>query len=416
MIELLNKYNGLPQELRDKLSQPAIVAAVKNLESKYGLSLAVAVMKVMVKELSLDDLIPYFTDSCGLSLARGRELALDLRHTVFFTAADYLGLSTAKKVAPTDIASTKIAPPAAREEVKSLEPVSAPKVDEQEAKIAKIIAQAGVVPSGSELNKRLKSVLGTYLKGVRNRLAAKDALTRSADSGGVSLGVIDAEKILNAADGKSDSIVSFGPALRDVEYDFSRLTKTKELLPADDLPELTAAPEQEFLPTPESVIIEPLPQPVAVKEPEKPQEPQPVVVAPTPEPVKSNWRKDVGGKIVMEDIKGAPRVFTPIDELQFMTVKNFRQLSEKPDRATELIKQKIKTLEEDDFVNKFEAMSAWKSSPVNRMYVEVCQSALNQGQPLNKALAKKRRDDPDFLTDEEFEAIIKLNKSLTMHQ
>jgi hypothetical protein len=132
--------------------------------------------------------------------------------------------------------------------------------------------------------------------------------------------------------------------------------------------------------------------------------------------VQPNYTKLESGKVILADVKAKPRIFSPLDELAFMTIKNFRQLSRDPELATDLVKRKVRAIIADDFSRKVEAINAWKQSPVNRLYIDVLKEALNAGQPAEATLRKRLKLDPTFLTSEEFEAIIKLNQDLSVYK
>jgi hypothetical protein len=327
--------------------------------------------------------------------------------------------------------------------------------------VEQAISQSGIQFASSEMLVRLKKILGTYNLGIRDRLLTKDALTKPVESGGLAMSPAEAERLLVLLDGEAPVASEVGteagdkpkwlrqsgtPLLRDIEYDFAALTaKTFQE------PELPAAEEPELLERPELIAVEAppaLPTSAVIEQAQPAEKPAPALghslaqslaslpateeveeaaaavasqpsasVRPEPgEVVAANWRKAQSGKVIMDDIKAAPRVYSPIDELRFMTIKNFRQLSANPNRGVELIRDKIQSLAEDNYSNLAAAINAWKQSPVNRMYVELCQQALDAGQPVLKTLAQRLKQEPEFLNENEFEAIIKLNRALTPHK
>jgi len=56
MLVYLEKFNKLPAAVRNKVSDSRAMAIIEKLEKKYNVSLAALIMKVMVKEIALDDL------------------------------------------------------------------------------------------------------------------------------------------------------------------------------------------------------------------------------------------------------------------------------------------------------------------------------------------------------------------------
>jgi len=96
MLSYLDKFNNLDPELRDRVSTDAVVAAMEEIENKYGVSLASVVMRVMVKEISIVDLAKYFVFEYGLDGHTADELVEELKEKVFVGVADYLGFAVAE--------------------------------------------------------------------------------------------------------------------------------------------------------------------------------------------------------------------------------------------------------------------------------------------------------------------------------
>ena len=496
MFKYLDDYNQLPQALRDRLSQPAVVGAIQNLEFKYHQQLAGLIMRIMIKDISIGDLLPVLMDELKLAPDQARELALDLKHTVFFSVSDYVyGDRPASaylepavmpmESQPSRTANDSITIP------KSVTVTSAPSAatGDEEAAADEILKQSGILFGSRELNDRLKKIVVTGLKGIRSNTALKEALVKPIEAGGLNFDSDLADKLLARLDrpkgsaakpSELDRIMNQAGLERDVAYDFSRLAKSGGI---PDEPELTAPPvpaiageldaifpmhpknmavpatlklaetapaiptakssadiswpktlppaAPKSLPTPPpasfgsalSDSLAALPEhpaaalPVAAKSYDlsAPADPAGRYVDPAIRPAAS-LPKSESGKVIMDDVKSRPRIFTPIDELTFMTIKNFRQLSKDPQVAIDLIKRKVDAIVQDDFGKKVEAINAWKQSPVNRMYVRVLKDALSSGTPADKALAKYKKEDPDFLTDDEFQAIIRLNQDLSAYK
>ena len=56
MLDYLQKFSELPKQLRDKMSARAVLNAVEELEEKYNINLAATVMKIIVKDIAVDNL------------------------------------------------------------------------------------------------------------------------------------------------------------------------------------------------------------------------------------------------------------------------------------------------------------------------------------------------------------------------
>lgn len=119
-----------------------------------------------------------------------------------------------------------------------------------------------------------------------------------------------------------------------------------------------------------------------------------------------------GGKKRMDDVKHVPRVMTPIDELKFMSFAVFRRSADTPGKAAEKIMDKIKLLESEKYVKKIEGVKAWRQSPLYRNYLKIGQISISENKPVGEIIAKLKEQGEDCLTEEEFEAIVGLNKKL----
>src|SRR5574344_2332044 len=91
MFDYLQKFNNLPQNLRDSVSSPVAMAVISDLEKKYKIDLAATVMKVMAKIIPLADLSIYFVSDFALDQESAKKLTADLKERLFFSVANYLG-------------------------------------------------------------------------------------------------------------------------------------------------------------------------------------------------------------------------------------------------------------------------------------------------------------------------------------
>ncbi|HRH22056.1 MAG TPA: hypothetical protein PLJ58_02535, partial [bacterium] len=128
------------------------------------------------------------------------------------------------------------------------------------------------------------------------------------------------------------------------------------------------------------------------------------------------YNKTESGEIKMDDVHFTPRVFTPIDELRYMTLKNFRNLNADPVVATEIVKHKLEALAKDDFSWRLEGISAWKQCPVNKMYVDIYHTAMSEGKQIGQVIEAKQKASPEALTSAEFEAIFSFNQEISLYK
>lgn len=113
----------------------------------------------------------------------------------------------------------------------------------------------------------------------------------------------------------------------------------------------------------------------------------------------------------LDDVKVVPKVMGPLEELQFLDIVNFRRLGQSPAEITTKIFGKIKLLEREGYDKMIAGISAWKKSPVNRLYLKMMQLAIQNGKTIKDI--SSQTNDKNLLTWPEIEAIINLNSRLT---
>lgn len=539
MLEYLQQYNNLPQSLRDALAAPGIIAAIHNLETKYKISLALVVIKAAIGELTPANLAAGLVTDCKLAESDAARLASDLKQSIFFVlpafkASPIVKLSNESKVESQKVESLEMK---SRLDVVSTGTsatlsTGASTVDER---VTDLIKKAKIDLASQSLIDRLRQILRTYLLGVRDRIAAMDALTKPIELGGLAFSKVLAEDLLRIADGKTAAAISQNvntrPSLpvsldatsRELGYDLmtalaakgqakapinplstqSRLVQQQQTNPnavikktvlptnlpwqadgtrsidsgvvkaspivklevkksapeahqpgaekvsvlsraeAESLvkatsavlstspavvekkveiaPALNAKPAitdvAKTIPLPaiatEVTVIKDVPA-IVTKEALKPTSTKlsTGVVKVAPE----RYNKTESGEIKMDDVHFTPRVFTPIDELKYMTLKNFRNLNADPVAATEIVKHKLEALAKDDFSWRLEGISAWKQCPVNKMYVDIYHTAMSEGKQIGQVIEAKQKASPEALTSAEFEAIFSFNQEISLYK
>lgn len=118
------------------------------------------------------------------------------------------------------------------------------------------------------------------------------------------------------------------------------------------------------------------------------------------------------GKIKMEDVKYVPKALGPIEELEEMTLVDFRRLSQDPKEAAKKIEEKIKYLEDDRYARRIQGIRAWRKSPINTLYLNIGQESIIVGRGIENAIKAREKTEKDFLSLEEFNAIMELNKRI----
>lgn len=474
MLDYLQKYNQLPNELRDKMSDKSIVEAINRLEKNYKINLAILIVKIIIKDINVQDVVNYLMNA-GLNVSDAKKLEQELLESVFKPVADYLGVEEKKSIVPESKAEAFLKQRAQRprskagkadyyfspedeEEIKKFKNgnIVAPPILDYEKIVNDIIKEIGVNFSSALLQERLKQILMTFLKGIRDKISAKQTLCKPIDSGGLGFDEYSAAQMLLMAEKKiktaptletgAAKIALQGGAeqkiLRDYEYNLASELKKKEeatlIKKVDTEPE---TPLSHMLLNKTSGLTQKLKSMAAkdIELPQKKEEAQnvwtdkiPAQTAPplritesiqgaaaetqqiikTKSLVQAGQTAESAGKVRMDDIKFIPKSFGPVEELKYFNLAGFRRLSKNPKEAAAKIKQKISLLEEESYAKKLEGIKAWRNNPVNRLYLEIGNNSISKSKPINDIIEERIAQGAECLTANEFEAIMDLNKEL----
>ncbi|MEA3464033.1 MAG: hypothetical protein U9R14_03090 [Patescibacteria group bacterium] len=121
---------------------------------------------------------------------------------------------------------------------------------------------------------------------------------------------------------------------------------------------------------------------------------------------------EIGDKVKMEDVKYVPKIVSPIDELKYMSLINFRRLEQDLNKIIIKIKQKIDLLEEENYAQRLAGIKAWRVSPVNRLYLEMGQTSINSSKPIDAVIEERKIKGQEYLNSQEFKAVMDLNRDL----
>lgn len=458
MFDYLLKFNKLPQELRDRISTPTVMSAINDLEERYRVNLATVVMKIMVGEILFDDILAYFVEEFNLDNFSAAQLRFELAQKVFAPAADYLGLDLetieppAKEenlqpvetagqeagAADKSLAPDKVAPvrgssfffsPEDEEEIRRLsqkvEGLELKNLSQEqlERKIEKILAETEINFGSEDLKERFKQILKTYLRGIRKKTDTKFSLTKPFSEGGLDFDEESAEKVLAIANKVYQEKISAKPTapppkmkLPEDEQDKDKLSSLKSIGVRDI--EYDLAKELKRAGKPESQgekttyqKEKPLTGLPALKTKDAASR-QPDADIVMSDKTKPRLSVDRGGKVRMDDVKFVPKTSGPIDELKYLDLTSFRRLDKDPLKAATKIKGKIELLESEQYSKRLEAIKAWRQNPINKLYLEIGEVAINNKKPIDIIIEERRAAGQAYLNSQEFEAIMNLNKEL----
>lgn len=320
--------------------------------------------------------------------------------------------------------------------------------DRIEGKIDKIIAEIDIKFGSEDLLHRFQNILSTYLKGVRGKIDTKNTLNKAFASGGMNFDdetINKVFKVSNKIESEEQKVLEEDikkmsrSAGNNIFEDEKNKTKTTEA----DYNLLSSLKEQKKIKEDEGEeeTKKPLPEtktPSLVNEKKKVEDaevsalPVKKAVEQVEEPKKDLLMKEIkkeelekvdignqivqpqpqAGKLMMEDIKQAPKVMGPVDELRYLGLTDFRRLTEDPVEMTQKIKEKIKLLEEESYGKMIDGILAWRHSPVNRLYLETAYQGISSGMKLEDVIKQREKEQKEFLDMNEIDALINLNNEL----
>ncbi len=458
MLSYLQKFNDLPKEIRDRVKSSEISSVINGLENKYGVKLASAIMKIVVGEVLVSAIDGYLAKELSLEEKKVKELAKEIKErildkvfrknetTMAPTTETYLikyekgrdgSQAQLEKIPPTPPyqgGNLKADEPLTvkgsnfffspddeeeiRELVKKINVPETPRQEDVKEKVAKVFDELQINFGSEFLSDRFKKIIETYLKGIRNRMETKATLQKPFEQGGLSFDEESVAKILNIMDGyradmggeakasqprkivlpedslSLDKLKDSG--MRDVDYDFSAFIAKKAenaIKKEEEKKEEKAVKKEEIKPEPEK---------------ENKEEIRADISAP---PIRFT---EAPGKIKMHDIRmPKPKIMTPVDELKYLDLVNFRRLSrESLLKAKDKIREKVRLLGEESYDKKIEGIRAWRSSPINRLYLQIGEESISKNEPIDVIIEERKARGDEYLTNIELEAVMDLNKEL----
>jgi len=473
MISYLEKFNNLSLELKDKISSPLAMAAISDIEKKYDIKLATIIMKIMVKEISILDLEKLFIFEYHLDGLKAKNIVSDLKKNVFFGLESYLGFSldqkeitekdkikkwNEQKKQETSVRSSNFFFSSKDEEevrhlANKLKNFGKNKVVEDKEKfikIAKLVVKTlNLSFSSDNLRDRFENIIATYARGIRNKIDTKQTILKEVESGGLGFNKELTDNIINVSGDIINSSIKNEKEHeqkqnneikkninkinidkekkelnnindRDIAYDFNELKKQKDkkienknnkqkTLSLKEL-NLRKNNNEENKNIKKIKEVEKIKEKADIINPEiKLEIKSKINKSDQADIVKKRVQETEQGKVKMHDVKYVPKLTGPIEELEEMSLIDFRRLDSDPDIAIKKIIEKIKYLEDDGYDKRLAGIKAWRKSPLNLRYLRIGQESISAKQGINAIIDSKGEDN---LTFKEFKSIMSLNKNL----
>lgn len=109
---------------------------------------------------------------------------------------------------------------------------------------------------------------------------------------------------------------------------------------------------------------------------------------------------------------GTGKLSSMADELRSMDIEAYRRLSRDPQQAAEKVMQKLESLKREGFERWTEGVEAWRSSTLQQQYLRLVTESFSSGKPVAELVEEKRKTDPRLPSAEELGSIIALNSRI----
>jgi len=111
----------------------------------------------------------------------------------------------------------------------------------------------------------------------------------------------------------------------------------------------------------------------------------------------------------VDGITGGSKLSSLADELRSMDIEAYRRLSRDPEQAAARVLEKLESLKREGFERWTDGVEAWRSSVLQQQYLRLVTESFSSGKPVSELVEEKRKIDPRLPTAEELSSIIALN-------
>lgn len=260
-----------------------------------------------------------------------------------------------------------------------------------------ILDDIGINLPSEGLNLRFKQIIMTFIRGVRTKIEAREAMMKPVVNGGIGLDAPEADRSLAIARKRLE--------------DESKRQPFKQVAPVED---------KKFTLKKEEIdqALGKIPSPLPVGEYNLAEELKKGNVVIPGEAVDAKMAVKIqrravslGAKKAMDDVT-APQLMGPVEEIGFMDLTTFRRLDSDPNVRCRKIEEKISLLGKEGIDRQLEGIKAWRLNPINKTYLSMGQESILKGKTIDEVIAELMQKNLNYLTRAEFEAVMDLNNRL----
>jgi hypothetical protein len=297
---------------------------------------------------------------------------------------------------------------AARDHAPTQAGSSGPKTEEQEIAEHAVITptkaedpslQSGIDLAFSRINrtdldeylhKRLENVISTRLRDVRNLIQVREILLRDAKVGGMGFDAAEAERITNIIE--------------------TIYLETRTQIAQEEKVKIDAIKQEQTRKMEERRKRESEEHAAWYQEKVRDQSPEAgweALKALRDQAVTQGTEASV--KPTMDSVRAPTRLTSLSEEFGTLTLGDFRRIGRTPEQAVEKLSQKFETLKQESFERWSEGVQAWRSSPLQQLYLRLVADSFATGKPVAQLAEERRQQNQDVPTPEELGAIMQLN-------
>lgn len=323
------------------------------------------------------------------------------------------------------------------EEIKAFEEkvsamASKPTIGDLDPIVKEIIEKNNLTFGDEVLEKRFYKVVESCLLDVRDSIETTQLLMRPEKIGGLGFDETLAKNVIDSVEAEAAKIHEWDtvkklkeevvkewrkPVLEEIEEKpqpkIPIHPRVEEVEPVKTVPE-PEVPEAAVKPVPLKVERPvPVRQPIVFPKVEEMKRPVPLPRKPgfiLPKVTRTEVAEDLRPKVV--DIKKPVRLVGPVDELSIFNLNDFRQLGETANESIKKLLEKFSLLEEESFTKRQEGVSAWRNSPIYKLYLEMGNESIETSRTINEIINSREKEGKPYLTEEEFYSVVDFNKKL----
>ncbi|USN52917.1 MAG: hypothetical protein H6759_02560 [Candidatus Nomurabacteria bacterium] len=261
-----------------------------------------------------------------------------------------------------------------------------------QAAISECLQQIGDLSLDEYLSKRLENVISTRLRNVRNDIQTLDVLTRDSKIGGISLSKEEADRILHIIE------ASYELHHSDIENAQKKRIQDTEIAQKQKIEERKIQESEAHADWYQEKVAKP-----AFQNPMTTGNDTTMRQTPSNTAVRPNMSGITAPAMQLSDLIG---------EFKTLDIQEFRRLSSDPEQAGDKLFQKFETLRAESFDRYTAGIAAWRSSPLQKRYLQLVSESFSEGKTVAEVAEKHLAQDPNTPTAAELGAIITLNAKI----